>query len=325
MGLESIARYFVRIESVESLREALAFARVHELPVIALGEGSNVILSDTLDALVLLNRIKGREILKGQGDTVLLKVGAGESWHSLVCWTLEQGFYGLENLALIPGYAGVAPVQNIGAYGVELKDIFVSLKAVDRQTGEMMAMSAAECEFGYRNSVFKHRLKDQVVITSIVVQLNRTLMPNLDYGALKDRVRLISSDALAPSGMDICEAVCAIRREKLPDSEVLGNVGSFFKNPVISEVDKVRLKTAFADIPVYQVAEGWKLAAGWLIEYCGFKGYSRGDAGVYDRQALVLVNHGHACKKDILALAEEIQTTVSERFSVSLEIEPIIY
>ena len=325
MGLESVSRYFVQIESIEALREALAFARVHGLPVIPLGEGSNVILSDTLDALVLLNRLKGREVLAEREGKMLLKVGAGECWDSLVLWTLEQNLYGLENLARIPGCAGVAPVQNIGAYGAELKDILVSLEAVDRQTGAMMTISAEECELGYRDSVFKNRLKDQVVITSITVRLDRTLRPNLDYDTLKERVRLISSHSLMPSGMDIYQAVCAIRKEKLPDPDVLGNVGSFFKNPVISDTHRIRLKAAFAHIPAHKVAEGWKLAAGWLIEQCGFKGFTRENVGVYDKQALVLVNHGNACGKDILALAEEIQAAVSALFSVGLEIEPRIY
>lgn len=326
MGLESVARYFGRVESLVALREALVFAGERNLPVIPLGEGSNVVLSECLDALVLLIRLKGREVIERQNDSVLLKVGAGEHWHALVCWSLEQGFYGLENLALIPGCVGAAPVQNIGAYGVEIKDRFVSLEAVDRQTGEIMALSAEECAFGYRDSVFKNRLLDQVIITSVKLRLNRTLMPELDYGALREKAEGLANEVGRPTGMDICRAVCAIRREKLPDPKIIGNAGSFFKNPVISDEHKSELKEVFADMPAYKVAGGWKLAAGWLIEQCGFKGCVKKDgAGVYEKQALVLVNHGNACGKAILMLAGEIQAAVKARFSVDLEIEPRIY
>ncbi|GAA4652415.1 UDP-N-acetylmuramate dehydrogenase [Kistimonas scapharcae] len=326
LGLESVARYFVRVESLVVLREALAFARERNLPVIPLGEGSNVVLSECLDALVLLIRLKGRVVVESQNDSVLLKVGAGEHWHSLVCWSLEQGFYGLENLALIPGCVGAAPVQNIGAYGVELKDRFVSLEAIDRQTGEIMTLSAEDCAFGYRDSVFKSRLLDQVVITSVTLRLSKTLMPELDYGALREKAEVLACERGQPTGMDICHAVCDIRREKLPDPKVIGNAGSFFKNPVVSDEHKAALKEKFAELPAYQVSDGWKLAAGWLIEQCGFKGCVKTDgAGVYEKQALVLVNHGNACGKAILKLAGEIQATVKERFSVNLEIEPRIY
>ena len=326
MGLESVARYFGRVESLAALQEALVFAKERHLAVIPLGEGSNVVLGESLDALVLLIRLKGREILESHNGSILLKVGAGEHWHSLVCWSLEQEFYGLENLALIPGCVGAAPVQNIGAYGVEIKDRFVSLDAVDRQTGESMTLSAEECAFGYRDSVFKNGLMDRVIITSVTLRLSTTLMPELDYGALKEKAEGFAGEGERPTGMDICRAVCAIRREKLPDPQVIGNAGSFFKNPVVSDEHKVALKDKFSDIPAYKVSEGWKLPAGWLIEHCGFKGCLKKDgAGVYDKQALVLVNHGNACGKDILLLAEEIRVAVKERFSVTLEIEPRIY
>ncbi len=326
LGLESVARYFGRVESLVALREALAFARERNLPVIPLGEGSNVVLSECQDALVLLIRLKGRDVVESQNVSVLLKVGAGEHWHSVVCWSLEQGFYGLENLALIPGCVGAAPVQNIGAYGVELKDRFVSLEAVDRQTGEIMTLSAEDCAFGYRDSVFKNRLLDHVIITSVTLRLSRTLMPELDYGALREKAEKLASVGEQPTGTDICRAVCAIRREKLPDPKIIGNAGSFFKNPVVSDEHKAALKTKFVDMPAYKVPDGWKLAAGWLIEQCGFKGCVQKDgAGVYEKQALVLVNHGNASGEAILMLAEEIQATVKERFSVNLEIEPRIY
>lgn len=327
MRLDSVARYFGRVESLAALQDALLFANKLHLPIIPLGEGSNVVLGEFLEALVLLIRLKGREITERRHGTALIRAGAGEHWHSLVCWSLEQGLYGLEKLALIPGYVGAAPIQNLGAYGVELKDCFVNLEAVDRQTGEMITLSAEDCAFGYRDSVFKNHLIDRLIITSVTLRLDETVVPELNCDALRKKAADFAGKGKELTGMDICRAVCAIRREKLPDPELMGNVGSFFKNPIVSNEHKIMLQNRFSDMPVYRVAGGWKLAAAWLIDQCGFKGClkRKGGAGVYEKQALVIVNHGDACRKDILILAEEIRVAVEERFAVALEVEPRIY
>ncbi len=319
-GIEARARCFVDTHAEHEVREALATAEARGLPVLILGGGSNLLLSRDVDALVLKMASRGVRVLEDDGRRAILEAEAGEPWHPFVQDTLARGFAGLENLSLIPGTVGAAPVQNIGAYGVELKDAFAGLTALDRRSGEIVAFDRQACAFDYRDSRFK-RESDRWVILKVRFALDRQAPLCLDYGPL--RQRLIEMGVEAPSARDVSRAVCAIRQEKLPDPAVLGNAGSFFKNPVVSaEVAQV-LRERHADLVAYPLANGQvKLAAGWLIERAGWKGFREGDAGVHRQQALVLVNHGRASGADILALARRIQADIAERFGVTLEMEP---
>ncbi|MCY1519648.1 UDP-N-acetylenolpyruvoylglucosamine reductase [compost metagenome] len=251
---------------------------------------------------------------------MLVEAEAGEPWHPFVQWTLQQGFAGLENLSLIPGTVGAAPMQNIGAYGVELKDVFAGLTALDRQSGELREFSLADCAFAYRDSLFK-REAGRWVILRVRFALSRTAALHLEYGPV--RQRLAEQGITRPTAVDVSRAICAIRSEKLPDPAVLGNAGSFFKNPLVSAELAQRLCAEHAGLVAYPQADGLvKLAAGWLIERAGWKGYREGDAGVHRLQALVLVNYGQASGLQLLALAQRIQADIALRFAVTLEIEP---
>ncbi len=324
LGLPSKARYYAEVHSEDQLRAALLFARQQQLPVIPLGGGSNVVLGEFLDALVVRINLLGREILQRTADDLLVQVAAGENWHEFVLWTLDNDAYGLENLSLIPGTVGAAPIQNIGAYGVELKDYFVALDAMHIESGDMVNFDGQACRFGYRDSVFKGSARDQYIITSITLKLDAQLTPKLDYGQLSDLlVRRIGSRT--PQAVDISQVVCDIRRDKLPDPELIGNAGSFFKNPLVSHDDMMRLKQEYPNIVVYPAGRMWKLAAGWLIDRAGLRGVQEGRVGTYQNQALVLVNHGGATGQDVLDFASMVQRTVSEKFGVQLECEPRFY
>jgi UDP-N-acetylmuramate dehydrogenase len=265
----------------------------------------------------------GRRVLSDDGETVVVEAEAGEPWHPFVLWTLEQGLGGLENLSLIPGTVGAAPMQNIGAYGVEIKDAFAGLTALDRQSGELRDFSLADCAFGYRDSLFK-RQAGRWLILRVRFRLRRHAELRLDYGPL--RQQLAAQGCVAPTPQEVSRAVCAIRSEKLPDPAVLGNAGSFFKNPLVSAEQAARLREQYPGLVAYPADEGVvKLAAGWLIEQAGWKGFRDGDAGVHDKQALVLVNHGQATGGELLALARRIQADIAERFDVELEIEPNVW
>jgi UDP-N-acetylmuramate dehydrogenase len=318
-GIAARARYFIEINSEDELREALSLKGYP--PVFVLSGGSNVLLTGDLNALVLHINIKGIRLVREDDSHVVINVMAGENWHQLVLWTLEQDYGGLENLSLIPGNTGTAPIQNIGAYGVEIRDVFESCTAMEVNSGMLKAFLPAECHFGYRDSYFKKEGKGRYIITSVNLRLSRANHQlNTTYGAIK--AELQAKGSANPGIRDVSEAVIAIRQSKLPDPKILGNSGSFFKNPVVSGPDYQRLAEEYPEAPVYRVSDNeWKVPAGWLIEQCGFKGKRFGDAGVHNRQALVLVNYGQATGRELLELARKIRDTVFQRFGVVIEPE----
>jgi UDP-N-acetylmuramate dehydrogenase len=319
----------VRVTEVTDLLEVLADPLWQGQPKFVLGGGSNIVLAGDLRALVLKVEIMGRRVLQETARGIVIEAGAGENWHGFVAWTIAQGYGGLENLAMIPGTVGATPVQNIGAYGLELQDRFDSLDAIDLETGQSLTLDAARCGFGYRDSVFKHApsggfgLKDRVMITRVRFFLPRPWKPVLGYADL-DR-KMAEQGVSTPDAAQVFDWVCAIRRAKLPDPAVLGNAGSFFKNPTVSPEQCADIIQREPRIVHYHLDDGSvKLAAGWLIEACGWKGKSVGQAAVYERQALVLVNRGQATGGEVMTLARAIQTSVYERFGIMLEPEPVV-
>lgn len=294
-------------------------------PVRILGGGSNVLITKDQEAWILRNEIKGIDIVATTENEVLVKVGAGESWHGFVEWALHHNLGGIENLVLIPGSVGAAPMQNIGAYGVEQNHVFHSLQAIHLATGEEREFSREECEFGYRESIFKRALKDQYFITHVYYLLtSRDHVLHLEYGAIREV--LASGDITKPTIQDIASAVKSIRMSKLPDPAVIGNAGSFFKNPTISADVYARLKEKYPDMPGYVVSDTEiKVPAGWLIEKAGWKGKRSGHAGVHHLQALVLVNHGNASGAEIWQLAENVMTNIGSKFGIKLEAEVNIW
>ena len=321
-GVATRARYLAHAHDDAEVGEALQAAKRLQLPLLVIGGGSNLLLTGDVEALVLRMASRGLRIVSSQGDAVLVEAEAGEPWHPFVQWTLEQGLQGLENLSLIPGTVGAAPMQNVGAYGVEIKDVFAGLTALDRHTGELREFTLDECQFAYRDSRFK-REAGRWLILRVRFALARAGALRLDYGPL--RQRLAEQGVSEPTASDVSRAICSIRSEKLPDPAVLGNAGSFFKNPLVSADLAARLRAEHADLVAYPQADGQvKLAAGWLIEKAGWKGFRDGDAGVHRQQALVLVNYGGATGAQLLALARRIQADIQARFGVSLEIEPNI-
>lgn len=319
-GVEAAARYWAEARDESEVRQALDAARERQVPLLVLGGGSNLLLTADVEALVVRMVGRGIRIVADDGQQVVIEAEAGEPWHDFVLWTLQQGFTGLENLSLIPGTVGASPVQNIGAYGVELKDCFHALTALDRQSGEVREFALDDCAFAYRDSLFK-RESGRWIILRVRFALSRHAPLHLEYGPV--RQRLAEQGIEAPSASDVSRAICAIRSEKLPDPAVLGNAGSFFKNPLVPAELAQRLQHEHVDLVAYPQADGQvKLAAGWLIEKAGWKGFRDGDAGVHRLQALVLVNHGHATGQQLLGLAQRIQADIAQRFGVSLEIEP---
>ncbi len=333
-GIVAKARELVRVRSEADVVQLLADARLAAAPKFVLGGGSNIVLTGDVRALVLKVEIGGRRVLDDGPRATVIEAGAGENWHELVDWTLAQGFAGLENLALIPGTVGAAPVQNIGAYGVELQDRFESLDAIDLQTGRVFTLDAGQCAFGYRDSVFKHvaavgeqargmGLGGRALILRVRLRLPKPWKPELGYMEL-DRKRAESGGA-QPTARQVFDWVCTIRSAKLPDPRVLGNAGSFFKNPTVSPEQCTDIIAREPNIVHYPMPDGSvKLAAGWLIDACGWKGKSVGNAGVYEKQALVLVNRGGATGGEVVTLARAIQTSVYERFGIRLEPEPVV-
>lgn len=319
-GVDVRAQLFADAHNEQDVRAALVAAAQRELPLLVIGGGSNLLLTRDVEALVLRMASRGIRILGEDGQRVIVEAEAGEPWHPFVLWSLQQGLAGLENLSLIPGTVGAAPMQNIGAYGVELKDVFVGLTALDRQTGELREFSLVECAFAYRDSLFK-REAGRWLILRVRFALSRASKLHLDYGPV--RQRLAEQGISAPTATDVSQAICAIRSEKLPDPAELGNAGSFFKNPLVAPELAERLRAEQAGLVAYSQADGQvKLAAGWLIERAGWKGFRDGDAGVHRLQALVLVNYGGATGQQLLGLAQRIQADVLARYGVSLEIEP---
>ncbi|MCE2777420.1 MAG: UDP-N-acetylmuramate dehydrogenase [Algoriphagus sp.] len=318
-GIDQKAKYFTRVGTLSELKAALLAAKEQQLPVFILGGGSNILLTRDIDALVIKLEIKGINLVKEEGDQLLVEVGAGEMWHELVLHSIAQDWAGLENLSLIPGTVGASPMQNIGAYGVEIKDVFDSLQAMHRETLEMHSFDAEACQFGYRESVFKQTLKDQYVITSVTFRLSKTPKFHLEYGAIREV--LAANGIEQPSIRAISDAVIQIRQSKLPDPKEIGNAGSFFKNPTIANAQFDALKAEYPSIPGYPSAEGVKVAAGWLIEHAGWKGKRIGDVGVHAKQALVLVNYGAGSGEELKSLSEQIQASVFEKFGINLQPE----
>jgi UDP-N-acetylmuramate dehydrogenase len=323
-GIEVKAAFFVSVHSDAELEQALAWAATQNLRVLVIGGGSNLLLTaDLTDVLVVRMASRGVRLLEEVGDRVLLEAEAGEPWHPFVLQTLELGLAGLENLSLIPGTVGAAPMQNIGAYGVEIKDVFAGLTALDRDTLQVRNFSVAECAFGYRDSLFK-RQPGRWVILRVRFTLSRSAALHLDYGPVRQRLAEQGIDE--PTPRDVSAAICSIRREKLPDPAELGNAGSFFKNPVVTAPVLDAIRREHPDVVAYPQADGgFKLAAGWLIERAGWKGYRDGDAGVHRLQSLVLVNYGGASGKQLHDLAQRIRDDIQARFGVALEMEPNLY
>jgi UDP-N-acetylmuramate dehydrogenase len=320
-GFDVRARHAMRIDSADDAAALARDERIANLPQLVLGGGSNIVLTRDFDGVALIVGIAGKRVIGEDDDAWLVEAGAGENWHEFVAWTLAHGMPGLENLALIPGTVGAAPIQNIGAYGLEMGERFERLSAVEIATGERVEFDRVACAFGYRDSFFKRAGRGRFMITSVVFRLPKAWTPRADYA---DVARALEGASAEPSAQAIFDAVVAVRRAKLPDWTVLGNAGSFFKNPVVSAAAFDALKAREPGVVSYAQADGQvKLAAGWLIDQCGWKGRAIGGAAVHDRQALVLVNRGGATGAQVLELAEAIKRDVLARFGVELEMEPV--
>lgn len=318
-GIEAIARHFVEITTVQDLQEVLQKEGYPNK--IVFSGGSNVLITNDLNALVIHINIKGITILIEDEHSVTLKVMAGENWHDLVIWTINHDYGGLENLSLIPGNVGTSPIQNIGAYGVEIKDSFVSCEAMDVATQQLKTFVKSDCKFGYRDSIFKNTGKGKYIITSVNLKLSKPPhKPNTSYGAIESELKERKIEH--PTIKDVSDAVIAIRQRKLPDPLKLGNSGSFFKNPVITKDLFTTFLNNYPEAPFYQISESsYKIPAAWLIEQCGFKGKRFGDAGVHKNQALVLVNYGGASGQELLQLAKKIQRAVLKQFGIVIKPE----
>jgi UDP-N-acetylmuramate dehydrogenase len=319
-GLDVKARYFTEVKSNRDLQELLKNNIYKNAIRLIIGGGSNILMVSDFNGLIIKNSIKGIKLITETDQHIYVNAGAGEVWHEFVQHCIEQNWAGLENLSLIPGCVGASPMQNIGAYGVEIKDVFDSLEAIDAQTGEYRKFSKEECEFGYRESVFKRKLKDKYIITSVTFKLSKTPNINTNYGAINDELKKMG---VSNAGIrEVSQAVINIRQSKLPDPKVTGNAGSFFKNPEVSAAKHNSLKHQFEHLVAYPLENGnYKLAAGWLIEQCGLKGIELQGAAVHDKQALVLVNKGYASGKSIYELSAHVLNTVKEKFGVELERE----
>ncbi len=318
-GIPVYAREFVRVSREEHLYAVMDHPTYRDGRHLVLGGGSNVLFTSDFDGMVIQMATKGKQVVGQKDGKVYIEAKAGESWDALVAFCVDKGWGGLENLSLIPGQVGGSPIQNIGAYGVELREHFHSLSALDKKSGERTTFSASDCRFGYRDSIFKREGKDRYIILSVTYKLDSTPVIRTQYDQLAKEIA--KTGITAPTISDVRDAVCRIRRGKLPDPEVLGNAGSFFKNPVVSFDFYQHLKERHPGIVAYPEGDRMKLAAGWLIDHAGWKGYRKGDAGVHEKQALVLVNHGNATGKDMLQLALAIQQGISEKYGITLQPE----
>jgi UDP-N-acetylmuramate dehydrogenase len=319
--IDASAKLYLRVGSVDQLRAVFADPDLAAMPRLVLGGGSNLLLTGDFPGLVLHIALAGRELLAGDAEHHHVRAAAGENWHDFVQWTLAQGAGGLENLSLIPGTVGAAPIQNVGAYGAETRDVFLSLTAFDPASGQTVEMDRDACRFAYRDSVFKHAARE-LIIVEVRFALPRAWQPNLRYAELANAVA--EQGLASPTPQQVADTVIAIRRRKLPDPAQIGNAGSFFKNPVVSAQHCAKLLEQFPALVHHAQADGSeKLAAGWLIDQCGWKGRSLGAAGVYPKQALVLVNNGGATGQDVKQLAAAIQADVAARYGVRLEPEPV--
>ncbi|MFW1677790.1 UDP-N-acetylmuramate dehydrogenase [Pontibacter sp. JAM-7] len=323
-GLPVFAEHFVQVNQLTELVEALEQAEAKQWPVLILGGGSNLVLQPALPGAVIGIAAAGIHLLADDGDNVIVEAGAGENWHQFVRHLLQLGLHGLENLALIPGTVGAAPVQNIGAYGVEIADCLHSVIAYDRHAKSVVQLMAAECQLSYRDSLFKSQQPGRYIIWRVRFNLSTTFAPKLHYGALNQYLSQQGQDQPTPE--QLVAAVCSVRASKLPDPATLGNAGSFFENPRVDASVYQALKQQFPDLVAYPEKNGqYKLAAGWLIDQAGWKGHRNGGVGVYDKQALVLVNLGGAEFVELMALAGDISASVKQRFGVSLQMEPRVY
>ena len=322
-GLPARAAHYIELTDSGDLPEICRLPEFDAATVCWLGGGSNILFMQDFPSLVVRMATRGIRELERTPDSVLLEAQAGENWHGFVQSSLHMGLGGLENLSLIPGTVGASPVQNIGAYGVEVKDRIHSVRCFDVQTQEWLELSNAECRFAYRDSIFKHEGRQRYVITSVVFRLDTQFVPNVKYGDLA-QVLAEQCSGRTPTAQDVAQAVCVIRRSKLPDPTVLGNVGSFYKNPLVDAAHAQTLLAQYPQMPHYPQPDGRvKLAAGWLIDQCGLKGKTIGGAAVHDKQALVLVNKNHATAADVRALSDEICRIVAQRFAVDLQPEPV--
>ena len=318
-GIDVLAKHFVSVSNIDDLKQ---ISSLKEYPnKLVLGGGSNMLLTKDFDGLVIHINLKGIEIISEDDDSVVVKANAGENWHEFVLWCITHDFGGIENLSLIPGNVGTAPIQNIGAYGVELKDTFESCEAISLETKTLQSFSKSDCDFGYRNSIFKQESKGKFIITSVNFKLTKNNHKlHINYGTIASQLELMQSTN--PTIQDISKAVITIRESKLPNPKDIGNSGSFFKNPVISKLQFNTLLKNFKDIPSYPISEDEvKVPAGWLIEKAGFKGKRFGNYGVHKNQALVIVNYGSAKGSDILALSQLIQKTIDRLFGIFIEVE----
>jgi len=318
-GFDVKAKNYLAVNSEEDLKKILKKCYADE--IFVLGGGSNILLTGDLNLTVLHLNIKGISIVNESQNSVIIKAMAGENWHQFVQYCIAQDYGGLENLSLIPGNVGTAPIQNIGAYGIELQDYFIECEAINRQTLETKTFTKEDCKFGYRDSIFKNELKNQYIITSVTFKLSKKLHQlHTSYGSISRELAAMNVEF--PTIQDIAKAVIKIRSEKLPNPKEIGNSGSFFKNPIITKEEFEALIEKFPEAKYYKISENqYKIPAGWLIDHAGFKGFREKDAGVHKNQALVLVNYGKATGKEILALAEKIKSTIKEVYKIDLEME----
>jgi len=318
-GIDANARYFVAFDSVAKLKNILDSEIYNTNKTFVLGGGSNILLTENFDGLVLHNKITGICTLVDQDEFVIVEVGAGVNWHEFVQWSIRQELSGIENLALIPGTVGASPIQNIGAYGMEVKDTITKVHFLDIKTEKTIIFNNTKCKFEYRNSIFKEALKNKIIITKVEFKLMKTPLNNTTYGDIEEELHVLK---LRPSPKNIAQAVINIRNRKLPNPEEIGNSGSFFKNPIISMNQFGLLKKEFPEIVGYKISnEKIKIAAGWLIEKAGLKGFRDGDAGIHEKQALVLINYASASGKDIMNLAKNIQKNILEKYGIEIEPE----
>lgn len=321
-SVEARAGQLLELETEADIQGFLADHRFDATTDLILGGGSNVLFAGDVEGSVILNRVRGKKIIEFSSEEVLVEACAGENWHQLVLWCLDQGLSGIENLSLIPGLTGAAPIQNIGAYGVELADVLHSVQTLDLHSGEARDFKCRECHFAYRDSRFKSADAGKYLITGIRLSLQRQFIPKLTYKGLAEE--LSSMGIKTPTARQVSEAVIRIRQRKLPDPQITGNAGSFFKNPVVSLLEAKALEKEFSGLPVYPAGDRAKLSAAWLIEQCGWKGRSLGGAAVSAQHALVLVNKDNASGNEILALADAIRVSVQNRFDIELQPEPLI-
>lgn len=318
MAVPACADYFAEIKSIDDAVEAVKFAKAKTLEIFVLGDGSNTLFTEDYSGLILRNCLLGIELLEEDEETVLLRVAAGENWHRFVAHTIQQGWYGLENLALIPGLVGAAPIQNIGAYGVEVKDCITAVECLEFESQTLMALDNSQCEFAYRDSVFKQSLRGKRLISAVLFRLNKQASVNLSYSPLANQFD--GQNSVTPK--QVFDAVVKIRQSKLPSPDDIPNLGSFFKNPIIDSATHERLKNEHPDLVSYPLQGDYKLAAAWLIESAGWKHKTIGDVSVHQKQALVIVNPHQVSGRHILNFAREIRADILKKFGVQLEIEP---